>query len=64
MDYKSLIIDELQTLLKKESLSKMYYKVRAYDKVLKQIKLKEHVYNIKELENVKGIGKKIKLKLE
>lgn len=64
MDYKNIIIAELETLVKKETIEKGTFKVRAYQKVIKQLKSLEKVDNWKDLEDVSGIGKKITEKVD
>ena len=58
-DYKDLIINELDTLVKKETIEKSTFKVRAYQKVIKQLKIIEKIESWEDLEDVSGIGKKI-----
>lgn len=64
MDYKNIIIAELETLVKKETIEKSTFKVRAYQKVIKQLKNVEKVDNWEDLENISGIGAKIREKIE
>jgi DNA polymerase/3'-5' exonuclease PolX len=64
MDYKNIIIAELETLVKKETIEKSTFKVRAYQKVIKQLKSIEKVESWKDLEDISGIGKKINEKIE
>lgn len=62
--YKSIIIAELETLVKKETIEKQTFKVRAYQKVIKQLKSLEKVESWSDLENVTGIGEKIREKID
>jgi DNA polymerase beta len=65
MDYKSLIIESLDKLRKKEIAAKETWKARAYQIVLKQLNAREEpIYSIDDLKDVKGIGEKIKVKIE
>lgn len=61
---KDIIISELDTLIKKETIDKNFYKVRAYRKVVDQIKNIEMITSIDDVKSVEGIGTKIKAKLE
>lgn len=63
MDYKQIILDELETLAKKETIEKQTFKVRAYQKVIKQLKSIEKVDSWDDLSNVTGIGEKIREKI-
>ena len=63
-DFKNIIIDELNTLVKKETILKNFFKIRAYKKVIKQLELKNSIKSMKDLADVSGIGVKIKVKLE
>lgn len=63
-NYKDLIINELDTLVKKETIEKSMFKVRAYQKVIKQLKTLDKVESWEDLEDISGIGKKIKEKIE
>lgn len=61
---RDLIIRELETMAKKETIEKNFFKVRAYKKVIDQIKNIETIKNMDDVESVQGIGTKIKAKLE
>jgi len=62
---KDLIINALTKLQKKEVANKEVWKARAYANAIKQIKLIEHPINsINDVDNIKGIGKKIKDKIQ
>jgi len=65
MDYKPIIIENLDILRKREVINKEPFKVRAYENVLNQLnKLEKPVYGWKDLEGITGIGKKIHAKIE
>jgi DNA polymerase beta len=64
MDYKETIIKIFKFLINREKFNNEPYKVRAYEKVLVQFEDKTHIYSINDLEDVEGIGQKIKSKLE
>lgn len=61
---KDIIINELETISKKEALAGNYFKVRAYQKVINQIKRLDIVYSMDDLKNIEGIGSKIKAKIQ
>jgi DNA polymerase/3'-5' exonuclease PolX len=61
---RDLIISELETMRKKETIEKNFFKARAYQKVIDQIKLIQSVMSFDDLTNVSGIGTKIRAKLE
>lgn len=63
-DYKNIIITSLELLCKKEAIARESFKVRAYNKVITQIKKLEKVTGIQDLKEITGVGKQIKLKLE
>lgn len=63
-NFKEIIIAELNTLAQKETIDKNVFKVRAYQKVIKQIKTIENIKSMEDLVSVKGIGEQIKKKLE
>ena len=67
MDFENkrdLIIKELETMSKKEALLKNFFKVRAYNKVIDQLKQIETIKSMNDIESVEGIGAKIKAKIE
>lgn len=65
VDRKESIIKALEKMRQKEQLAKETFKVVAYTKVIKQLQsLTIPVYSIEDLQDVKGIGKKIKEKIE
>lgn len=65
VDRKDSIIKALEKMRQKEQLAKETFKVTAYTKVIKQLQsLTTHVYSVEDLKDVKGIGKKIKEKIE
>ncbi len=63
-DYKDLIIKNLETLRQRDFVNNDKWKVRAYDKVIKELKNKSTpIYSIEDVKDVKGVGEKIKLKI-
>lgn len=63
MDHKDNIINTL-TILKNNSNDNIFH-VRAYDKVISNIKkIKEPILSLKQVENIEGVGTKIKSKLQ
>jgi DNA polymerase beta len=63
-DHKAAIIAALETMRKKELIDKEKFKAAAYSKVIKQIDELPAVHSIADLAGVKGIGEKIRAKLE
>lgn len=63
-DYKNIIIASLETLAKKETIEKQTFKVRAYQKVIKQVKSLEKVESWNDLQDISGIGEKIREKID
>lgn len=63
-DYKETIVKIFKFLINREKFNNEPYKVRAYEKVLVQIEDKTHIYSMTDLDDVEGIGQKIKSKLE
>lgn len=61
---KDIIIKELETMSKKEVIEKNFFKVRAYKKVIEQLKNKESIKSMDDISNVEGIGVKIRAKIE
>ena len=65
MDRRQTIIDILETLRKSEFAHNNKWKVRAYTNVINQLKqMTEPVTKMDDLKDIKGIGEKIKLKIE
>jgi DNA polymerase beta len=65
MDRKQLILDALGTMKKKEQIAKQTFKVRAYDKVIKQVNaLPGPITDLEQLSGITGVGAAIKEKLE
>lgn len=64
MDKKPIIITELETISNKEAINKNFFKVRAYNKVINQLKNLESIKTIDDVKNIQGIGIKIKAKIE
>lgn len=63
-DKKDIIIKELETLSNKELIAKNFFKVRAYNKVIDQLKSLQTISKMDDLKNIQGIGIKIKTKIE
>lgn len=64
-DYKQTIIDNLTLLRDNAKVEGGVFQSRAYDKVLKNIQLiKIPISSYKQVENIEGAGKNIKLKLK
>jgi DNA polymerase/3'-5' exonuclease PolX len=66
-DFKSIIIENLTILKKKEIINNEPYKVKAYEKVISQLEeFPGPIYSMKDIEDAgfSGIGKKTKAKLE
>lgn len=64
IDFKPIIVDALTTLKKREVINNEPFKVKAYETVLNQLEELGPIYSMEDLITVKGIGKKIKAKLE
>lgn len=65
MNYKDIIISSLTVLRDNAKNEGGIFQVRAYDKVINNIKnFPEAITNYKQIENIDGAGKKIKLKLQ
>lgn len=64
MNKKDIIIKELETMSNKETINKNFFKVRAYNKVINQLKNIEYIASMDDIKNVQGIGIKIKTKIE
>lgn len=65
MDRKDIILDALDKMRKKELADKQSFKARAYAIVMKQISsIEGPITSMDDLANIKGIGEKIKAKLE
>jgi len=63
-DFKSLIIEDLEVLRKKEQQDRNVFKVRAYDKVLKGLRtFDKPIKTIEDIESISGIGARIKEKI-
>lgn len=63
MNYKTKIIEELETLRQKEVQDRQVFKARAYAKVIEQLKTLDVVTKMEDLEHVHGIGEKIRAKI-
>ena len=60
---KDIIISELEVLAQNEAINGNSFKTRAYKKVISQLKSLESIKSIDDLQNVSGIGTKIKAKI-
>ncbi len=64
-DYRDAILDALLTLKKRELANKAPFKARAYGTVLQQLQQLAHpIYSMEDLSAVKGMGEKIREKVE
>ena len=60
MDYKALIIQELGVLRTRDAATPGgHFKVRAYDKVIKQLTTHGPIHSIDDIASIEGIGAKI-----
>ena len=65
MDYKSLLIDALDTMRKKEVLEKQTFRARAYATVIRQLKERaEPVTCYEDIQHFQGVGEKIREKIK
>ena len=65
MDYKSLLIDALDTMRKKEVLEKQTFRARAYATVIRQLKERaEPVTCYEDIHHFQGVGEKIRDKIK
>jgi DNA polymerase beta len=63
-DFRNIIIEDLELLRKKEQQDRNVFKVRAYDKVLKELRsLNKPIEKIEDIEDIPGIGARIKEKI-
>ena len=64
-DFRGIIIEDLELLRKKEQQERNVFKVRAYDKVIKELRAFEKpIHTIKDIETISGIGDRIKAKIQ
>lgn len=64
MDHKPKIIEILEMIKQRDFTKNEKWKVRAYDKVIRQLKkLDGPIFTMDDVKNVEGIGEKIKLKI-
>ncbi len=64
-DYKPAIIEALTVLMKSDQIRKEKFKVIAYQKVLKSLAAHEGpIRSLDDLEEIEGVGKKIRAKIE
>jgi DNA polymerase/3'-5' exonuclease PolX len=64
MDYKDIIIDDLNTLRKKEQQDGNTFKAIAYAKILQQLKTKDKIQSLEDLADIKGLGDRIRKRIE
>lgn len=64
IDYKNIIVQELDILRKKELQDGHKFKAIAYAKILQQIKTKQNIQSMEDLKDLKGVGESIQKKLE
>ena len=64
MDYKDIILSELNVLKQRELQDRNTFKAIAYGKVISQIKHIPVIKTMEDLKDVKGIGASIKSKIE
>ena len=63
-DVKATIIDALGVLMKRETLNKAPFKVRAYKKVVDELKISDKpIRTLTDLDNIPGVGEKIRKKV-
>ena len=63
INYKSTIIDALETMRKKEVAEKETFKARAYKKAIDGLKTVESIRSLDDVSAVPGIGEKIREKI-
>lgn len=64
-DYRSIIIEDLELLRKKEQQERNIFKVRAYEKVLKELRsFEKPIRKIEDIDGIPGIGDRIKAKIK
>ncbi len=64
-DYKTIIIKELDTLRRADTAKKEPFSAKAYAKVIEQLKAMDTpILSINDVKDVKGVGKKIKEKIQ
>jgi len=64
MDYKSAIIDALDTLRKRDIAEKQPFKARAYATVINQLKDMNQISTYDDLKDIKGVGEQIEKKIK
>jgi DNA polymerase beta len=63
-DVKSTIIEALSVLVKRETFNKALFKVRAYKKVIDELKISEKpIRTLADLDAIPGVGEKIRKKV-
>lgn len=64
MDYKTLIIEALTVLRKRDLAEKHPFKARAYQTVISQLQQFESITSFEQLQNLKGLGDAIQKKIQ
>jgi len=63
-DVKATIIEALGVLMKRETFNKAFFKVRAYKKVVEELKISDKpIRSLADLDNIPGVGEKIRKKV-
>jgi DNA polymerase/3'-5' exonuclease PolX len=63
-DFKQTIIDNMKAIRKIEQTNKQFFKVRAYNRVIKELEnFATPIYTLQDLDSVPGIGEGIRKKL-
>lgn len=64
-DYRSALLDALQTLKKRELANKQPFKARAYQTVIQQLEQRtDPIHTMEDLADIKGMGAKIRDKFQ
>lgn len=62
---KATIMDALTALMKRETLNKAFFKVKAYKKVIEELKISDKpITKISDLDNIPGVGEQIRKKVQ
>jgi DNA polymerase beta len=64
-DVKAKVLEALGLLLKRETVNKAFFKVRAYKKVIDELKISNApIKSVKDLDAIPGVGAKIRQKVQ
>lgn len=64
-DIKAKIMDALTTLMKRETLNKAFFKVKAYKKVVEELKISDKpITKIEDIDTIPGVGVAIRKKVQ